>query len=341
MRPEQWQLFKTVAKGGAVGRTPVALIVDSPWIPGYAGIGHMDYFFDANAWFEANRRMMEEFPEAIFFPSWWAEFGMAIEPTAFGSRVYWHDDQPPGIAPSLASLDHIPGVPDPQHDGLMPVALYRYRTMKQRIFDAGYTIPVVAARGPLCLASFLRGVTEFMMDLVEDPEGAHRLLDVTTETVIAWLRAQAEEVGASVEGIFVLDDIVGMLSRTRYIEFAQPYLRRITDAFPPGWVKVYHNDANVRPFLAELSASGFDVLNWGYDLDVSQAIEKTAGGMVLMGNVAPLDIGVRGTPADVRAAAAAVRAKAAGHPFILSFGGGVSMGTPPENIRALIQASGD
>jgi uroporphyrinogen-III decarboxylase len=338
MRPEQWQLFKAVAKGGAVARPPVALIVDSPWIPGYLGLGHMDYFFDAEAWFQANHRIAEEFPDAIFFPSWWAEFGMAIEPTAFGSRVCWHDDQPPSIAPSLPTLDSIPAIPDPQHDGLMPVALHRYHTMKRRIFDAGYTIPVVAARGPLCLASFLRGVTEFMMDLVENPEGAHRLLEVTTETVIAWLRAQAAVVGASVEGIFVLDDIVGMLSRTRYLEFAQPYLRRITDAFPPGWVKVYHNDANVRPFLAELSGAGFDVLNWSYDLDVSQAIEKTAGGMTLMGNVPPLDVGVRGTPSDVREAAAAVLAKAAGHPLILSFGGGVSMGTPGENVRALIEA---
>lgn len=339
MRPDQWQTFKAAAKGGAPARTPVALIVDSPWIPGYLGISHMDYFFDADVWFEANRRVVEEFSEAILFPSWWAEFGMAIEPTAFGARVCWHDDQPPSIAPMLDSLDRIPAVPDPQHDGLMPVALHRYRRMKGRIQEAGYTIPVVAARGPLCLASFLRGVTEFMMDLVENPQGAHHLLDVTTDTVIAWLRAQAEVVGAGVEGIFVLDDIVGMLSRARYIEFAQPYLQRITEAFPAGWVKVYHNDANVRPFLAELPAAGFDVLNWGYDLDITQAIEKTAGAMTLMGNVAPLDLGVRGTPAQVREVAAAVRAKAAGQPLILSFGGGVSMGAPKENILALIDAA--
>ncbi len=339
MRPEQWELFKTVAKGGAVARPPVALIVDSPWIPGYAGVDHLDYFFDDEVWFAANRRIIEEFPEVIFFPSWWAELGMAIEPTAFGSRVCWHHDQPPSIAPSLTDLERIPTVPDPQHDGLMPVALRRYSKMKQRIRDAGFIIPAVAARGPLCLASFLRGVTEFMMDLVENPEGVHRLLDVTTDTVIAWLRAQAEVLGEGVEGIFVLDDIVGMLSRTRYLEFAQPYLRRITDAFPAEWVKVYHDDANVRPFLAELPGAGFDVLNWGYDLDVTQAIEKTSGEMTLMGNVAPLDLGVRGTPEQVREAAAAVRAKAAGHPLILSFGGGVSMGTPAANIQALIEAA--
>jgi len=42
-------------------------------------------------------------------------------------------------------------------------------------------------------------------------------------------------------------------------------------------VKVYHNDANVRPFLAELPDTGFDVLNWSHKIDFAQAWEKTGG----------------------------------------------------------------
>jgi len=339
MRLEQWQTFKAAAKGCVLPRPPVALIVDSPWIPGYLGISHLDYFFDAGVWFEANRRILEEFPEVIFLPSWWAEFGMATEPAALGARPCWHPDQPPSIAPSLDNLDDLPGVADPQRDGLMPLALHRYRAMRHRIRQAGYVIPMVAARGPLCLASFLRGVTAFMMDLVENPQGAHRLLEVTTETVIGWLRAQAAELGEGVEGILLLEDIVGMLSRPLYLEFAHPYLQRITSAFPAEWVKVYHNDANVRPFLPDLSQAGFDVLNWSHTLDVSQAIALAQGKMTLMGNVAPLDIGVRGTADQVIEAAAAVLEKAAGRRLILSFGGGVSMGTPEANIRALAAAA--
>ena len=99
----------------------------------------------------------------------------------------------------------------PERDGFMALTLRRYEMQKQRIFDAGYTLPLAAARGPLCLASFLRGMTEFLMDLIQDPENAHRLLARTTETVIAWLKAQAEVIGDSVEGILVLDDIVGTI----------------------------------------------------------------------------------------------------------------------------------
>jgi uroporphyrinogen-III decarboxylase len=66
------------------------------------------------------------------------------------------------------------------------------------------------------------------------------------------------------------------------------------------------------------------------------------GRTALMGNVAPLDLGVRGTPEQVYAAAKDCLDKAApGGGLILSFGGGVSPGALPENIDALLQAARD
>ena len=252
VRPEQWRRFKSAAKRTPGPSTPVALIVDSPWIPGYAGVSHLDYFLDVDVWYHANVRVMNDFPDVICFPSWWAEYGMAIEPSAFGSRIHFYADRTPDESPTLARIEDAAALApvNPNTDGLMPFALHRYRTQKARIFDAGFTIPVVAARGPLCLASFLRGVTPFMTDLTDAPEAAHSLLALTTRCVIDWLSAQAEIIGDSVEGILVLDDIVGFLSPSMYRNFAHPYLKRICEAFPSEWVKVYHNDANVRPMLA-------------------------------------------------------------------------------------------
>ncbi|MCC6188083.1 MAG: uroporphyrinogen decarboxylase, partial [Anaerolineales bacterium] len=34
---DPWDRFRSVARGGQADRVPVALIVDSPWLPGYAG----------------------------------------------------------------------------------------------------------------------------------------------------------------------------------------------------------------------------------------------------------------------------------------------------------------
>ena len=80
MRPEQWSAFKHVAKGGTLDHVPVALIVDSPWMPGYLGMSHLDYYLDPEVWYQANLRVAQEFPDVIFVPSWWLEYGMAIEP---------------------------------------------------------------------------------------------------------------------------------------------------------------------------------------------------------------------------------------------------------------------
>jgi uroporphyrinogen-III decarboxylase len=340
MRAEQWEHFKAVAKFQKADGVLLSLIIDSPWLPGFLGIKHIDYYFDEDVWFQSNLRIEQEFSEVAVFPSWWVEYGMAIEPSAMGGRVRFPADQTPSELPMLfhwEDLDQLPEV-DPQTDGLMPAALRQYRAQKGRIFESGSTIPVVAARGPLALAVFLRGLTPFMLDITDNPDGVHRLLSYTTNATVQWLKAQAEAVGPSVEGILVLDDIVGFLSRKHYQEFAHPYLQKVFSSFPPSWVKVYHNDARIDPFLEDLADVGFDVLNWTHKLDLNEVRRRTRGKLCLMGNVSPLEIGMRGTPQEVKTATLNLLQKAGGEGFILSLGGGVSPGMPGANIHAMIEA---
>jgi uroporphyrinogen-III decarboxylase len=340
MRPEQWQHFKAVAKRRTRAPVPLALIVDSPWMPGYLGITHQDYYFDSEVWFQAHLRVIEDFPEVTFVPSWWAEVGMAAEPSALGVRIRFWPHQTPSeerVPFRLEDLDQL-AAPDPASDGFCPLILHRYARMRPRILDAGYTMPLVAARGPLCTASFFRGVTQLMEDLLDDPERTQRLIEVCTDLTIRWLQAQARAIGPTVEGILVLDDIVGFIGREHYEEFAHPFLSRIAAAFPADWVKIYHNDASVEACLERLPDTGFDVLNWGKQTDIADACRRLQGRMTLMGNVNPLEVGVRGTPAQVEQATLDVLRKAGDHPLILSMGGGVSPGMPGANIRAMIRA---
>ena len=48
MKPEQWDTFKRAARREKLDKVPMALIVDSPWIPGYLGIKHLDMPFSAS-----------------------------------------------------------------------------------------------------------------------------------------------------------------------------------------------------------------------------------------------------------------------------------------------------
>jgi hypothetical protein len=43
MLPHQWEVFKRAARLEKLDKIPMALIIDSPWMPGYLGIKHLDY----------------------------------------------------------------------------------------------------------------------------------------------------------------------------------------------------------------------------------------------------------------------------------------------------------
>jgi len=336
----QWETFKRAARRQKLDRVPLALIIDSPWIPGYLGINHMDYYLDPELWFESNLRIAREFPDIIFVPSWWMEYGMAAEPSVLGAKIKFWQDNTPSEVHTLYRLEDLDSIADYEieADAFAALTLHRIRMHRERILDAGHILPMVTARGPLCTAGFVRGTTEFMMDLVDDPAGAHRLLDLCTSVVIDWLKAQQRAMGETVESIFVLDDIVGFVNEEHYMEFAHPYLKRICDAFPADWVKLYHNDASIEACLEHLPDTGFNVLNWGKQTNIRDVKRRVGDRMCLMGNVNPLEIAVRGDTDEVKDATLEVLEASGGEGIILSVGGGVSPGMPRENILAMLEA---
>ncbi len=340
MRPEQWEIFKKAARLEKLDKVPMALIIDSPWIPGYLGVQHMDFYLDPEIWFQSHLRIHEEFRDIIFVPSWWMEYGMAAEPSALGAKIKFWQDNTPSEYHTLYRIEDIEKFPEyeVENDAFMAMTLHRIRMQKQRILDAGYILPIVTSRGPLCTAGFVRSTTDLMIDLVEKPDWSHKLIDLCTNLIIDWLKAQAKAMGNTVEGIFILDDIVGFINEEHYLEFAHPYLKKICDAFPKDWVKIYHNDAEVDACLEHLPDCGFNVLNWGKQTDIAEVKERVGNRICLMGNVNPLEIGVRGTPEEVREATLDVLEKSGGEGIILSVGGGTSPGMPRRNIQAMQRA---
>ena len=67
-------------------------------------------------------------------------------------------------------------------------------------------------------------------------------------------------------------------------------------------MKLYHNDAEVDACLDHLPDAGFNVLNWGKQKDIREVKQRVGDRMCLMGNVNPLEIGVRGTVDEVKEA---------------------------------------
>ena len=261
--------------------------------------------------------------------------GMAAEPSALGAKIKFWEDNTPSEYHTLYHIEDIDNFPDyeVESDAFMGLTLHRIRSQRQRILDTGEILPLVTSRGPLCTAGFVRSTTDFMIDLVEKPEWAHKLINLCTNLIIDWLKAQHKAMGNTVEGIFILDDIVGFINEEHYQEFAHPYLKKICDAFPKDWVKIYHNDAEIGACLDHLPDCGFNVLNWGKQTDIAEVKSRVGDRMCLMGNVNPLEVGVRGTPEEVREATLDVLEKSGGTGIILSVGGGTSPGMPAKISR--------
>jgi uroporphyrinogen-III decarboxylase len=340
MREEQWDVLKRCAAGEGFTVPPVALIIDSPWLPGYLGISTLDYLTVPEVWLAANLTVAREFPDVIFVPGFWSEMGMGAEPSAFGCQLTFHHDRTPDVHALTADIQDLCSLipPDPRHDGLLPIILNYYRRLQPRIEEAGHVLKIIAARGPLVLATHLLGVSEFLLAMKTDPDATHQLLRTTTALVRTWLEAQAETLG-DVEGVLLLDDIVGFLSLPDYRQFAHPYLSEIFQAFPEA-LKLFHNDTNNPASFGCYAELGIRVFNFSHLQPLDKVRDLVGPEMCLMGNVPPLEVLSRGTPDLVRQGVAECRrAHRSTQGWLLSAGGGTSPGTPGVNIHALVAAA--
>ena len=340
MKKEHWEIVKSIAAGKSTA-VHAAFIVDSPWIPGYLGISTLDYLSIPEVWFRANVEVMHRFPEAIFLPGFWVEIGMAAEPSGYGCRFSLFADRPPSIYPLFHDIEDVDRLhpPDPRRDGLMPIILAQYRNALPMVRGEGMQIKIVAARGPIALASHLMGVTDFLTAMKIEPQKCHRLLEMTARTVREWLEAQAE-VLPDVEGIMVLDDIMGFMGEEDYLEFVHPYMKEVLSL--PVAVKLLHNDTPNPVCFRHLDDLGVDIFNFSHQVAISETRRLAGESVSLMGNISPLDIMVNGTPEENSREAGRILRDNAGDPrFLLSAGGGVSPGTPGANLEAIIHAASD
>jgi len=339
MTDKQWATLLNVINGNVSKTLPVGFIIDSPWLPAWAGMSIIDYFSSEQIWLDANLKAIKTFPQAIFLPGFWSEFGMCTEPSAFGSKCSWQTNDLPFASPIITSFEQVDSIskPDPSKDGLLPFALNRLKLTQKQIEREGHAIKFAVSRGPLNIASFLAGTTEFLMGIRANPDEVSRLLDMITDFIIDWLCLQIETF-PTIEGIFVLDDIVGFLGEQDFVKFAKPRLRKI---FTCRDVKVrfFHNDAPglvCAPHLAEI---GVNLFNFSSDHGLAQMKKLAGDNVTLLGNIPPRDVLAAGTPAEV---AQAVETMLTGledrSRIIASCGGGMPLDVSTENINAFIAA---
>jgi len=132
MTNEQWNILLNVINGKVVKPLPVGFVIDSPWLPRWAGISTMDYFSNEQMWLQANLKAICRFSDIIFPPGFWAEFGMCTEPSAFGAKCIWSENELPFPAKVITDIDNVHQLskPDPKAAGLPPPVITRLKNCK-------------------------------------------------------------------------------------------------------------------------------------------------------------------------------------------------------------------
>jgi len=332
---EQWERLLAVIRGEKLSPLPTAFIIDSPWLPNWAGMHMLDYYASEERWLEANFKALREFPNCLFLPGFWSEFGMCTEPSAFGAKCLFYENEFPfaeRVIQDVADIDRLEQ-PNPRRDGLLPFVVQRLRHCQPRIEAAGHRIRFAISRGPLNIASFLMGTTEFLTELKASRDEIHKLVRRITAFVREWLVYQ-RECFPSIDGVLLLDDIVGFLGAEDYQEFGQPYLTELFGCLDVA-VRFFHNDSPCRASAPYLAKTGINLFNMGIEVSLADLQQWTGGQVALMGNVPPRDVLAAGTPQAVaEAVERQIRALPDTRRVLFSCGGGMPPGVSTENLRA-------
>jgi len=271
------------------------------------------------------------------------ENGTACNAQACGVQVIYRDDSAPAAhIPILKELEDVEKlqVPDPNTTFPMNEIIKAVRILRKEIGDKVW-ICGRADQGPMDLASQLRGLNEWMMDLAlgEKEEWVHRVLDYSRQVATRYAFALME---AGAHSTSIGEPVAGpdMISPKFYRKYAFPYEKKMVDDLKAkGIILANHICGNTIPIIHDFIATGAQILEIDHKTDTYKAKEAGRGKTCFLGNI---DTGllVSGTPAQVEEKCReTIEIMAPDSGFILGPGCAMGTETPADNIHALVEAA--
>lgn len=220
--------------------------------------------------------------------------------------------------------------PDPLQAPRMRDRIEAIRAYRERSGDRFSIMGWV--EGPAAEAADLRGVSNFFVDLLDDPAYVNELMARCVETAIDFARAQVD---AGADTIGIGDAVASQVSAKVYESLILPHERRLVEALHAMKVRVrLHICGNIRHLLPGIATLGLDVIDIDHMVSLSEARRVLGPRIALAGNVDPVACVMRGSPETIAAAIRRCFAEA-GEPFIVNAGCEIPASTPPPNLSAL------
>lgn len=205
--------------------------------------------------------------------------------------------------------------------------------LRSEVGNASAVLGFVGA--PFTLASYIveggssKHFTVIKKMAFESPEILHSLLQKLAESVIIYVRYQAD---CGAQAVQIFDSWATHLSPVDFEVFSLPYLKQIVAA-----VKSTHPDLPLILYasgsgglLERMASTGVDVVSVDWTVDMAEARERIGSHLAVQGNMDPAAL--FGTREFIERRIHDTVAKAGRHKHILNLGHGVLVGTPEENV---------
>jgi uroporphyrinogen decarboxylase len=171
-----------------------------------------------------------------------------------------------------------------------------------------------------------------------EPALMHKLLEVVTDSVIAYLSAQR---AAGAQALMVFDTWGGVLAPHHYREFSLRYLARIARELQRGEGEgrtplVLFGKGNA-PYLEELADTGAEGVGVDWLVSLEEARRRTGGKVALQGNLDPVTL--YASPEAIRGEVKrTLESYGHGPGHVFNLGHGLSPDMDPAHVKVLVDA---
>jgi uroporphyrinogen decarboxylase len=263
-------------------------------------------------------------------------------PDAMGLGLSFAEGEGPRFARpvrSAADIDRL-GVPDMETE--LRYVMDAVRTIRRELNDR---VPLIGFSGsPWTLACYMvegggsSSYARIKALALDDPAALHRLIDLNTDAVIAYLAAQR---AAGAQALMVFDTWGGILSPRLYREFSLRSMARIAKELDRGegterTPLILFGRGN-GAYLDELSRTGCEGVGVDWTIELGEARRRTGDRVALQGNLDPAVLYARPEAIESEVAAA-LDSYGNGPGHVFNLGHGVSPDMDPEHVAALVEA---
>jgi MtaA/CmuA family methyltransferase len=227
-------------------------------------------------------------------------------------------------------------LPDPHKDGRMPVIIECEQILVEKLGDKVGVNGGLS--GPLSFAANLRGPSQIMYDIVNNPSMVHNLLEISLEATKSFSEAQIIHGGVGTMNIY--EPVAALLSNPMVEEFSFHYLEQLIQRIRSlGSLVLLHICNDTTRLLNRMVEIGANILSLDVQVDLARAKEIVGDRASISGNVATNHLAIKTANEIYEEACKCIDKAAAGGRFTLSSSCEVPYETPEENIDAMVRAA--